>query len=154
MKLDQAVEMYVAGALPANELPHAALESLASGLDSPALRQLAVATGESTSAIHVLLEKSLEELGAKMPSPSEAALAWATRISKAIIDHKIDPYVGAKQIWRDIYTQFPRLTQLRHFVGYASEYEDDELRRPENARLIMEECRRFLAGSGDAASAL
>jgi hypothetical protein len=148
MELDQLAAMYVLGALPADELPAAAAEALEAGHDLPSLRQLAGADSAEAESIRSLFNKSLAELGIPVPSPSEAGLALAQRIAGDIARGKIAPYDGAKQIWAKIYTRVPLLAELKPFVGFASEYEDDEAHREDYSRLIVEESKRFLAGSG------
>lgn len=146
MELDQLTVMYVLGALPADELPAAAADALEAGHDSPSLRQLAGADGADAEGIRNLFNKSLDELGIPIPSPSEAGLALARRIAGDIARGTVAPYDGAKQIWSKVYTRFPQLTELRPFVGFASEYEDDEAHRDDYSRLIVEESKKLLAG--------
>lgn len=146
MELDQLTAMYVLGALPADELPAAAADALEAGHDSPSLLQLAGADGADAESIRNLFNKSLDELGIPIPSPSEAGLALARRIAGDIARGTVAPYDGAKQIWAKVYTRFPQLTELRPFVGFASEYEDDEAHRDDYSRLIVEESKKLLAG--------
>src|SRR5204863_1416544 len=84
--------------------------------------------------------KLLDEVGISIPSPVAAGLAVARFIAEEVVDKKITPYVGAKQIWSEIYSRFPELIQLRPFVGLASEYEDDEQHRESYSQHIVEEC--------------
>lgn len=144
MELTQAADKYVFGTLLVEELPIIAVEALVAGIDSPSLRQLAGADSSCSEDIKKLFLKTLEELKIQLPSPEEAGLSMARSIAVDVIQGKISPYEGAKQIWVKIYTPFPQLTQLRSFVGFASEYEDDEKHRDEYSRDIVEKCKRLV----------
>ncbi|HWB20196.1 MAG TPA: hypothetical protein VG711_07850 [Phycisphaerales bacterium] len=146
LELDQLTAMYALGVLPVDVLPAAAVDALMAGHDSPSLRQLAGADGADAESIRSLFNRSLDELGIPMPSPSEAGLTWARRIADDIVRGTVTPYDGAKQIWVKVYTRFPQLTELRPFVGFASEYEDDKAHREDYSRLILDECKKLLAG--------
>ena len=145
MKLKTAINRYVLGDVLADDLPAVAREALADGHESASLRQLAGATGLDMHELRGLFSKALDELGLPLPSTSEAGIEVARSIAEDVIDGRTNAYQGAKRIWREIFTRFPGLTQLKPFVGFASEYEDDEKHRDEYARLIVEECR-ILAG--------
>jgi hypothetical protein len=146
LELERLAEMYVFGILPAERLPAAAADALEAGLDSPSLRQLAGADDDDTESIRNLFNKSLNELGVPLPSPSEAALSIARRIAGDIVRGKIDPYEGARQIWGKIYVRFPQLTELRPFVAYASDYQDNAAHRDDYCRLILEASKKLLSG--------
>lgn len=145
MEFDEITARFVLSALPADELPAVAADALGAGYDSPSLRELAGAVGADAERLRNLFKQSLYELGIAVPSPSEAGLTLARRIARDIARGAVTPYDGAKQIWTRIYTRFPQLTELRPFVGFASEYEDDETHRDDYARLIIEESQNLLA---------
>ena len=145
MDLTQLTVVYTLGEFAVEGLPAEAANALESGFDSPSLRQLAAADSADTDWIRVLFTESMRELGIAMPSPPEAALMWARCIAREIVRGAIGPYEGATQIWRKIFTRFPSLTELRPFVGLASEYEDDPAHREDYCRLIVEESKALLA---------
>lgn len=138
---------YVIGSLRVEELPRFAAEALVEGLDSPSLRQLAGAGEEDAEECWMLFHRVIRELELEVPSPDAAGLVLARDIAEEVVSGTLSPYVGAKRIWSGIYTILPGLSQLRPFVGFASQYEDDVSNRDRNARLILEECVRFLDGA-------
>jgi hypothetical protein len=146
MDLEGLAEMYVFGTLPVERLPAAAADALEAGFDSRSLRQLAGSDGDDPESIRSLFRRALNELGVRLPSPSEAGLSIARRIAGDIARGSVGPYEGARQIWWKIYTRFPQLVELRGFVGYASEYEDDPANREDYSRLIVELSKRLLTG--------
>ena len=148
LKLDQLAAMYVLGTLAAGDLPAVAVDALEAGYDSPSLRQLASTSRFDTDGLGNLFTKTLNELGVPIPSPSEAGLELARRIAESITRGTVSPYDGARQIWEEVYTRFPQLAELRPFVGFASEYEDDEVHRDVYSNLIIEESKKLLAGRG------
>jgi hypothetical protein len=148
MQLTKAVREYILGSLLPDDLPAIAVRAIEDGYDSPALYELAGADGADTQHLRTLFCKAMDQLGITLPSPAQAGLAAALSIAEDILRGCIAPYEGAKQIWDKVYTRFPELTQLRTFVGLASEYEDDEGHRPQYARDIIEECRDIVMRSG------
>ena len=114
------------------------------GSDSPALYELADAKGKDTESIRKLFLRAVGELGVTLPSQEMAAMTFAREIARKVVERTLTPYVGARRIWREIYTRFPELHQLRVFVGLASEYEDDESHRDEYSQMIADECKNLL----------
>lgn len=145
LQLKRTIDEFVLGKLSPTELPSVAAKALEGGYDSASLRQLAAAQGSDTALLRTLFTNTVEELGLSMPMPVDAGLNVARAIAKAILNSSVTPYEGARQIWRDVYTRFPELAQLRLFVGLASEYEDDEAHRQSYSQQIIEECRSLLA---------
>ena len=146
MQLDEAIAKFVLGLLSAENLPAIGIQALEAGYDSPSLRQLAGVERCDADVVRNLFAKALQEIGLVVPTPSEAGLSVAKAIAKEVLAGRAAPYEGAKQIWAEVYVRFPQLSQLRPFVGLASEYEDDDIHRDEYIRDIMEECRRLSAG--------
>jgi hypothetical protein len=142
--LTSLAEDFALGELLTSDMPDTAMRLLEAGYDSPSLRRLAGSQAHESEPIAKLLTKSLDELGVRVPSPPEAGLAIARRIAGDVVRGSMTPYEGARRIWRDVYTRFPELAQLRSFVGLASEYEDDEMHRDEYSQDIVEECRRLV----------
>ena len=145
MELEKIAESFVLGTLYVETIPSWATDALQTGYDSPSLRQLAGTDVDDHQEIRDLFQESLRELGVSLPSPSEAGLSKAKEIADEIVRGVVTPYVGARTIWTSIYTRFPDLRELRPFVGYASDYEDDEKHREEYERLIIAESRLLLA---------
>jgi hypothetical protein len=68
-----------------------------------------------------------------------------------IADATIEPYLGAKAIWRHAddlgWSRKSEWQQLSAFIGLASEWEDHPEHRPDYEAAIIDEARA-LAGSG------
>lgn len=146
LDLSAILNTYVLGDLLADDLPTIAMRAIDAGYDSPSLFQLAASEGYDSQYLQNLFLKVLDELGVSLPAPNEAALLTARSIADDVLNGNFAPYDGAKQIWNRIYTRFPELTQLRPFVGLASEYEDDEKHRGEYERMIIDECKGLVRG--------
>lgn len=132
------------GRLPSEELPGIAADALENGYDSPSLRQLAGAAGQTGNQLRVLFLKAARELNLTVPPPAEAGLLLAKGIAREVLEARLEPYKGAKRIWSEVYTSFPELKELLPFVGCASEYEDDEAGMDYYAGIIVEECKKLL----------
>jgi hypothetical protein len=145
MKLKDAANAYILGDVSADDLPAVAVQALEDGYDSLALRQLALAGQLDSHERRVLFCRALEEVGLSIPSRREAGLAAARSIAEGILNGTTMPYPGAKEIWSKVYTRCPELAELKAFVGFASEYEDDDRHREEYVRLIVEECKALLS---------
>ena len=144
MDLRRMAEMYALDMIHVDDLPIVAADVLEDDHDSPSLRQLAGLFGADSDEIRRLFHKSLDELSVPIPSPIEAGCSFARRIASDIVQGIVAPYDGARQIWTKIYIRFPQLIELRPFVGFASEYEDDEIHREDYSKLIIEESKRLL----------
>lgn len=144
MTLPEVVDKYVLGMFLIDDLPQIAIDLVKKGYESPSLRELAGLQVDDSEVIRNLFLMSLEELGMKVPSITEAGLSTARRIANDILIGSVTPYEGAKNIWEDIYTKYPDLTRLKPFVGMASEYEDDEEHRKEYIEDIVKEAKKFV----------
>jgi len=138
------LEKYALGEMLVDDLPCVADTAIESGYEAEALYELAGARGRDPEELRCMLQRALDELDIKMPTPAQAALSNARSIAAAILAGDVSPYEGARQIWADVYTRFPELKQLRVFVGCASEYEDNETHRDEYSRRIVEESTNVL----------
>jgi len=145
VNLKKAVDAYLLGNILAEDLPAVAQQALEDGYDSPSLCELAGAELVDTYRLRDLFTRTLVELNLNDVSPADAGLAMARSIASDVVAGSITPYAGAKRIWSDIYTRFPHLARLRPFVGFASEFEDDEKHRVEYERLILDECKLILS---------
>jgi hypothetical protein len=145
MNFEMAINKYALGMLNAEDLSVVAQHALDSGLESPALCQLATAEGSDSYKLNSLFVKAIEELGMSRPSRHAAGLFIARTIASDILAGHLSPYVGAKRIWNELYTSNPELTELIGFVGLASEYEDDHKNRDKYYRDIISECKMLLS---------
>jgi hypothetical protein len=145
MKFQVITDDYVLGQIRADQLPECAANALEEGYDSPALCQLAAASVDNSERLQLLFSEVLEELRIPVPSRTEAALKKARTIAAEILNGQVSHYKGAKQIWNEVYVRYPELSQLRVFVGLASEYEDDTEHRSDYEWKIIEECNSLLA---------
>jgi len=144
MNFQEAIGAFVLGKLNTENLPTVAAEAVRSNYDSPSLWELADSEGADPDHIRKLLFRALDELGIQAPSVETAAITAAKEIARDVVEGTITPYQGAKRIWSDLYTRYPTLQKLAPFVGFASEYEDDEAHRGEYDQMIVDECKLLL----------
>jgi hypothetical protein len=131
-RMQLAVAKWVLGLLPSNELPDFATQALESGLDTPALRQLAGELQPTMRDARPIFKKALAQLGITLPSRPDAGLIIARHYAKEISDGTLSPYEGARRIWREIQLEVKDLKpRLDPFVYWASEWgdADDPARR-------------------------
>jgi len=117
------------------KLPQVACSALEQGLDSPALRQLAGELKPVASESVPLLIRALGELSICQPDRNAARLIVARFYARQILDGSLSPYDGACRIWwgpaNDALEkekepeQVSSWLKLRHFIAFASEYQDD-----------------------------
>jgi hypothetical protein len=124
---------YVLGLVPVESLPAVATDALVAGWDADSLRVLAGLNGAPSEA-RDLFERSVAVLGLALPPETEALAAVAHAISADIVDERVTPYVGAKQIWEASLRVEARAPLLDPFIYAASEWED----RPEDRALFEE----------------
>ena len=140
----ETVCWYALGQVLADDLPDIAVRALENGHDSESLRQLAGKQGADTTQLQELFSRTLEEIGISMPSPEVAGLEVARRIAVRVLAGDIQPYAGARLIWKEVYWRSSEPEKLRIFVGLASEYEDDEKHRSNYERHIVQACKEFV----------
>lgn len=145
MNFETVIAKYRLGLLASGELPEIATQALASGKDSPALRQLAGADADDMGEVRRLFERTLHELGLAVPSQDEAGKVVTKSIARDVLNGSEQPYDGAKKMWR-LYVQNPSLHELKPFVGLASEYEDDPQNRDGYLREIRKACQSLVEG--------
>src|SRR5580704_16701215 len=115
MNLQEMLEAYVLGHLSKDELPTIGSRAIEEGYDSPTLYDLAASEGQETGRITKLFSKTLEELRLDLPTEKRAAISWAKRIATKVVEYRLSPYSGARQIWTEIYCRFPHIDELRIF---------------------------------------
>lgn len=102
--------------------------------DLPLNRPLAELAGAEPlrGAVAEVLSRALVAEGSDMPSDNEAGRIVAETISKAIVTGAVAPSEGARAIWWKVVRRIPELeSELGHFIGLASEWEDDTAHRAE-----------------------
>lgn len=127
------------GKLPSEELPRLAQDALELGYDGQYTRRIAGLIHPDSFDLQPLMPGFFAELGVTATLPRrEAGLTLAKLVAQAIVDCRVNPYQGARFIWREIVnelrTDAPK--ELLSFVGNASEYEDCEFynQHPEGVR--------------------
>lgn len=81
---------HAAGMVYPEDLPMAAAEALARGVDSPALRELAgLGKGSATTEIEDLYRNALAELGIASPGQREAVRWWLGELAKELVQGKL-----------------------------------------------------------------
>ena len=141
-----AVAKWVLGLLSSEELPKIATYALDTGMDTPALRQLAGELRPVMADVGPIFNKALGELGSTLPSKPEAGLMVAREHAAEILEGTISPSEGARRIWRD-QLEVPDLKPQRDpFVYWASEWEDadDPGRRAYCENAIRKAARNLL----------
>ena len=75
--------------------------------------------------VEELLSRALEWEGSRMPSDYEAGKIVAREIGESILSGAMSAPEGARMIWWKVVRRVPELeSELGHFVGLASEWED------------------------------
>lgn len=88
------------------------------------------------------LARALESEGMHFPTPEDAGRLVAHEAAEAIVRGDTSPVEGARLIWWDVVRAVPQLDEeLGHFIGLASEWEDDSSHRNE----IEDDIRRAAA---------
>ena len=132
------------GKLPSEELPTLAQDALEHGYDGKFTRQIAGLLKPHWSELRLLVPRFLAELGSSTPlNKAEAGIQVARFVTKAIVEGSIEPYEGARYIWREIVSELWHETpqELLCFLGNASEYEDCHFYsdHPEDVRRTIEQ---------------
>jgi hypothetical protein len=150
---------WILGKLPSEEAPSLAQDALGLGYDGRNVRRIAGLLRPTRADLLPLMPGFLEEMGISTPMTKEAA-AWfvARSIAAGISEARIEPYEGARFIWRELVNQVWPNEQhpLLTFVGYASDYEDCESysehpdkRRRQIDQEIVKEARELLEGGAN-----
>jgi hypothetical protein len=128
------------------ELPDLAAHALASGLDSPALRDLAGTSRRDTGLIDDLFTASLKELGIPDPDESSARRHLARLWLSEIADGRRPPFEGARLLWWEVWNELGRPEELAQFVNLADDWEAHPELRDEVDAEIIEHAATLLAG--------
>lgn len=99
MTFTQNIARFVAGDISLRAMPHAALQALEQGLDTPSLRILAgLSYGENDFVIERYLSATLQELTIELPTKRTAAIEVGIAIAEEISEGKIEIFDGVKNI--------------------------------------------------------
>jgi hypothetical protein len=128
--LELALMRFVLDEQPSEELPSVATNALVAGVDSPSLRVLAGLRASDYADARDLFTAAVDELGLARPTPDEARWYFVRRWARAMVDGAISPYEASRMIWWRGWEELGHPDSLTVFVGLASEWEDDEARRP------------------------
>lgn len=130
-KLRLAAAWFKLDLRPPESVVDAAVELLDELPTNEALAELA-GTKAFREDVTEALSRALVAEGMALPSDEEAGRLVARDVAGAIVRGDIGPVEGARLIWWDIVRGVPALEgELLHFVGMASEWEDDIAHRPE-----------------------
>jgi hypothetical protein len=136
MDLDAVVAEWYLGLYPPEKMPLLAVWALEQGFDGKALRELAGLTTATCSNQRGLIESALRELGKEPPDLPNAGRILSSRTCEQIISGTASPYDGASRIWA-IYHRCGMPKSLIPFVGFASEWENDQDHRHHYDNLIV-----------------
>ncbi len=151
MDLDSVVAEWYLGLYPPEKMPLLAVWALEQGFDGKAWRELAGLTTATSSNERGLIESALSEIGKEPPDLPNAGRILATRTCEQIISGTTSPYDGASRIWA-IYDRCGMPKSLIPFVGFASEWENDQDHRHHYDNLIVAAARKLLGHPTQTAS--
>jgi len=151
MDLDSVIAEWYLGLYPPERTPFLAVWALEHGFDGKALRELAGLTKATLSNEKGLIEAALRELGTQPLDLQTAGRTLTTQICQQIISGRTNPYDGASRI-RAIYDRCERPKSLLPFVGFASEWENDQGQRRHYDHLIVVAARKLMGHPTETAS--
>jgi hypothetical protein len=121
---DIVAAMWRLGRLATSDLSDVATAMLVAGIESDSLGILAgLRQGDLPTDGGDTLERAFGELDVTRTDARSAARVIARTACEAIVEGRVQPYAGAVLLWQ-LYSEDPGLTELRLFVGAASEIED------------------------------
>lgn len=135
--------------LPPEKVHVEATRLLESGLESPALIELAGAvTASSFAEIDPIARQAFSELGASDLSDNEARWIVAFNVARQIVAAEIEPFDGASRLW-SLATDLRLPGQpINYFVYLAADYAEGPRSREEEERWfdakIVETARELL----------
>jgi hypothetical protein len=134
---------YVLAMTPGERLPNIALAMLESGLDSPALRELAGLDRPTLRDAAHLFERALAETGQPPLSVAEARDVALIGLLEDIVALRIDPGAGALELWARA-DDFGKADEWVHFIALHSAYEDHPPHRPKLGAEIVAAAKELL----------
>jgi hypothetical protein len=100
--------------------------------DSHALAELAgLAPTQETGEVGSLLRMAAVEVGRDAPDEATAKRIVARSIVSSITEGTMEPYLGARAIWRDVFGSAAEMDEFAVFAGLASGWEDAPDQRPQ-----------------------
>jgi hypothetical protein len=143
MDLNSVTAEWYLGLYPPEKMPMLAVWALEQGFDGPALRELTDCKTATYSNEINLIERALRELGKEPLDLTSAGRLLATLLCQKIVSGTSSPYEGASRIWA-IYDRCGLPKSLIPFVGFASEWEDEQDHRDHYDKLIIEAAKKLL----------
>lgn len=114
-----------------------ALRRVEEGASQPAIASLAGLSPQGLGEVDSLLNALLRQLGQKEPAEFHSGMLAAANIARQLGEGNLQPIDAARSIWSVARRAPASERSLRHFVGLASEWEDD----PDHRDLYDEEIR-------------
>ena len=123
--LERLCNLYEIGRIKSHELPSIAESLMAEGKETPSLVLLSILDSPYSEDKRRLFELAMSELGRRIPSQKEAAMALAREIAREIIKGNIEEYEGGTKIWKEILDYVNPIPEpLWVFKANASAIED------------------------------
>ena len=145
MDINSAAAQWILGIIPNEQLPEIAMSAIEAGIDEPLLYTLANMRGNEVEKAAGVFVQILGNLGLNKVTKNESMLIYATDISRLILEKKIEPYTGAKNIWRAALKNFDNnFHDVDPFIYAASEYEDRPQDRKFFSKAILVEAQNFI----------
>ncbi len=138
------VSMNTLDLLSDDDVEQLATRLLLDGFDSYNLRILASGEGSvTTEGARTTLARVFDEIGEPRVDSVEAARTYARWVAEGIVNGEVEPYRGAREIWKVAQkVGLERLTELHPFIYAAAEYED----RPEDRPFFQDAIKREASG--------
>jgi hypothetical protein len=146
MNLEMAEALWTLGLLREHDMREVGVQAIDDGIENEYLRALAGLTQSELDEAPILFKKAMKALGRGQASKVDAIRSYARQVAGQIVRREIEPYFGAKEIWRAQIDSGLETRELDAFVYAASEYEDRPMERGRFASEIMKEARRFAGG--------
>ena len=126
------------------DLVNAAIETLANGVESPALRELAALAPTELRAARSLFERALSELRIPLMTEAEALRVRVAELCAQIVQREIDPATGAWLISRAALDHAHETREYDVFISLASEFDERPVARIAITSHIILAAERFL----------
>ncbi|HYR08131.1 MAG TPA: hypothetical protein VEQ60_10190 [Longimicrobium sp.] len=136
--------LWQTGRLYPEQVPALAVDLLAGGADSPALRELAGMDRPTRAEVEPAIDRALLALGAPRLDEDAAGRIAAREIAADTIAGRMAPYdaaISLSALWLN--HELP--LELAVFVGLVGEWVDHPAVRAEVEATILEECEQVLA---------
>lgn len=145
MELPIAAAWYALGKLTTDQAIEAAHVALNVGAYREALGAVTFAE-PIWSEVGPLFRRALDELGVGVPDRAAAVRQLAFDFARRIVAGELEPYVGARAIWRELAWEPEAGGALLPFIGLASVWEDRPEFRQEYQAEILQAARELASG--------